>query len=433
MSSKMNAIPPHIQVAQQQLSEALQRVEGRPVDLVATPWDEIEKSVVKLLGGPFRIERPEHQMAALGLAGAFGERLMREERAFWFLNRDSIEGANLGFEDALIMIAPFGAVADSLRQSKLPRLGEIEADIRRSLAQVRFQIQPGQGPVKLGPEDYQRLFDPGFLQFVVLDEARAKKTWDSKPGELVREVRDALNRTQPPLPPEAKQQFEGQILVALQRMDPDKTLGEQVEAAPRIAELMAHLFATVGGTGSAPEEFWQQLILPLLFIGAPTTFPPVDDEEREAFKQGVDALSLFVEVVPYTRSAPEEGFLGAFEIKDVQLPHPSFERVQGPRLIQIDRAKVTAMLADFDPKATREAIARFTSYMEGQSGGPGKENPIGAQMLDAAMDLLSDLKRSLETGTGLLCLRRLTEAEAASEPAVAVVRAALQGPRIILA
>lgn len=429
----MKAIPPHIQVAQQQLSEALQRIEGKPVELSAAPWDEIEKSVAKLLGGPFHIERPEHQMVALGLAGAFGERLMREEKAFWFLNRDSIEGANLGFEEALIMLAPFGAVVDCLRQSRLPKLGEIAADIRRSLSQVRFQVQPGQGPVNLGPEDYQRLFDPGFLQFVVLDEARAKKAWDSRPTELVREVRDALGRTQPPLPADTRQQFEGQILAALQRMDPDKTLADQVELNPRIAELMAHLFATVGGTGSAPEEFWQQLILPLLFIGAPTLFPPVDDEEREAFKQGVDALSLFVEVVPYSRSAPEEGFLGAFEITDVQLPHPSFERVQGPRLIQIDRAKVTSMLADFDEKATREAIARFTAHMEAQSGGPAKENPVGAQMLDAALQLLSDLKRSLEAGTGQLCLRRLTEAEAASEPAVAVVRAALQGPRIILA
>jgi hypothetical protein len=53
-------------------------------------------------------------------------------------------------------------------------------------------------------------------------------------------------------------------------------------------------------------------------------------------------------------------------------------------------------------------------------------------MLKAAMVLLGDLKRAVTTEKGDLCLRRLTEAEAASEQAVSLVRKALQGPRIIL-
>jgi hypothetical protein len=426
--------PPHIQAAQEQLSEALQRVEGQPLDLVKAPWPDVEKGVVKLLGGPFRMDRPEHQMVALGLAGAFAERLMAESPAFWFPNRDALEGAMVGFAEAVIPLSPFNEVAAALQAGQLGRLDQAITEIRRALGQARFQAAPGQQAPRLGPEDYQRLFDPGFLQFVVLDEKKAKQTWESRPDALARDVRDALGRTQPALPAPVRQQFEAQIVGALGSLEAAKPLAEQMERAPRIAELMGHLFAATGGTGSAPEEFWQGIILPLLFIGAPASFPPLDEEELEAFKQGADPLAIFVEVVPYSRRAPEEGLLGAFEMSDVSLPHPAFQRAGAARLFRIDRAKVGALVKDFDAAKTRDAVARFTQYLEQKAGGTqaGGGAAQGQGLLDAAMQLLGDLQRSLAAGTGDLCLRRLTEGEAASEPTLALVRKALQGPRIIL-
>jgi hypothetical protein len=432
LTAETPILPPHIQAAQAQLSEALKRVPGGDLDLVTAPWGEIESAVAKLLGGPFSFQRPEHQMIALGLSGVFGARLMKEAKAFWFPNRDALEGANLGFEEALVMLSPFSAVVDALGSSQLERLEQIAVDIRRSIAQVRFQAAPGQPPVRLGARDYQRLFDPGFLQFAVLDPTRAKQAWESKPSELVREVRDALGRTKPPMPEEAKQQFEAQILGSLSRLEAGKPLSDQIELAPRVAELMAHLFATVGGTGSAPEEFWQGYILPLLFIGVPENFPPLDDEELEAFRQGADVLSLFAEVVPYSRRAPEEGLLGAIDVSALKLPHPAFQRVQAPRLLQIDADAVLDLVKDFDADKTRDALNRFSAYLEEKSGAKAQESEPARQMQEAALLLLTDLRRALMEKKGQLMLRRLTEAEAASEPAVAVVRQALQGPRIIL-
>lgn len=431
--SKSFPAPPHIIAAQEQVAATLARVEGKPVDLLKTPWQEIEAGVIKLLGGPFRLDRPEHQMIALGLAGAFAQRVAEEQSAFWFPNRDSLEGAALGFADALIMISPFGAIADALQNAKLQRLDQMAADLRRSIAEVKFTAGPNQlGQTRLRPEDYQRLFDPGFLQFVLLDAQKAKQAWESRPDALQRDIRDALGRTQPPLPPEARQQFEGQIVMSLQRMDPAKPLSEQVEKSPRAAELMGHLFATSHMTGAAPEEIWQELVMPLLFIGTPDQFPPLDDEELEAFKQGADPIALFVDVVPYQRKAPEEGLLGAFELSDVGLPHPAFQRVASLRLIKLDRTKVHALVKDFDAAKTRAVIARFTEYLEEKSGQKSKASPAGNQMLDAAVTLLTDLNGALASNAGELCLRRITEAEAASEPALSLVRNALQGPRIIL-
>lgn len=429
-------VPQHVHNAQLQLAAALEKVEGKPVDLLKAPWAEVEKSVAKLLGGPFQVNQPQHQALALGIAGAFAMRLIIEHKGFWFPNRDSPEGATLGFPEAIIMLSPFGAVMDALAQAKLPRLDDLANDIRRSLGQVRFGANPAQAlgsqSPQLSPADYQRLFDPGFLQFIVADPAKTKTALETKPDALARDVREALGRTQPPLPPEARQQFEGQIVQSLQRLEPGKSLADQADRAPRLAELMTHLFATVGGTGSAPEEFWHDIVLPLLFIGTPASFPPLDEEELEAFRQGMDPLALFVDVVPHAHPAPDEGLLGAFEMSEIGLVHPAFQKVGALRLIRINPARLKPLLEKFDASKAMDTLNRFTEHVSKAAGQPSTQSPQGKEMLQAAMTLLTDLQRSVLQAQGEVCLRRLTEAEAASEQALAIVRKALQGPRIIL-
>lgn len=422
--------PPHVESAQAQVSGALQQLEGKPVDLLKAPWTEVEVSVPKLLGGAFQVNNPNHQVLALGLAGAFAQRLAGEHGAFWFLNRESPEGASLGFPDALLVVSPFNEVMNALAQGKLARLDEVAAGIRRRLGEVRFGA--GGGAQKLGPADYQRLIDPGFMQFLVMDPAKTQKALESKPDVLMREIRDALGRTQ--LPPEVRQQFEGQVLSALPQMDPTRTLAEQVEAAPRIVELMGHLFGTVGSTGAAQNEFWGHLILPMLFIGAPQSFPPVDDEEIQAFTQGVTPMELFVDVVPHSVQAPEDGLLGAFDRTEVSPIHPAFEKSRAPlHLLKLDAARIKPLLERFDANQMVDAVRRFTKYMEEKAGKGAPPNPQNEEMLKAATVLLTDLKRAVTEGKGQLCLRQMTEGDAMSEQVMTVIRQALNAPRIILA
>jgi hypothetical protein len=422
-------VPQHVQSAQAQLAAAMQQAEGKPVDLLKAPWAEVQATALKLLGGTFDANNPNHQGLALGLAGAFAERMAGEHGAFWFPNRDSPEGATLGFPEAIIMLSPFGAVMDAMVQGKLAKLDDLAADIRRSLGQVRLDPKAGAGQ-KMGPADYQRLVDPGFLQFVVLDPTKAKAAFEASPDTLARDIRDALGRSQ--LPQDARQQFDGQIVQVLQRLEASKPLAEQMERAPRIAELVGHMFATVGGTGAAPEEFWGEIVLPLLFIGAPQSFPPVDEEELQAFMQGAPPLALFVDIVPHTAQAPEEGLLGTFEQTDLSLAHPGFGKIGALRLIKVNADRIRPLLANFEPDKVVDSVRRFTKYMEEKAGKGAPPNPQNEEMLKAVTVLLTDLKRATTEAKGDMCLRRLTEAEAASEQAVAMVRQSLQGPRIIL-
>lgn len=420
--------------ALEQLTRALAAVEKKEVDPRSLSWTDLEKGLVKLLGGPFRIDRPDHQAIALGVSGLFGEKLSQEFGAFWFLNRDSVEGVAIGFPEALLMLSPFGAVVDALGRARLEGLDDTIKEIRRQVGAAKFSAS-AQQPMRLQPDDYQRLFDPGFIQFVILDPSRVQSVFAMSPDKIIREVRDALGRTDAQFPKEARQQFESQILMALRGLQPDKPLADQVERAPRVAELMTHLFATVSATGAAPEEFWAEVAFPVLHIGAPAQFPPLDEEELEAFKQGADPVALFLDTVPHQFPAVEEGVLGAFPVEEVGVPHPSMARVPGVRLLKLGREKIRAPLDAFDGQKLKTSVEAFAKHVEGLAGKPATRSAEGSQILDVSLALLTDLKRvaGSQGEKGELCVRRVTEAEAASDPAIGFVRKALHGPRIILA
>lgn len=427
-------VPPHLQSAFEQLQQAYQAAHGAPLDLLKTSWSETEKGVIKLFGGPFHAERPEHQMIALGLSYMLGERLIALGGGFWFPNRDVPEGTMVGFEEALITLAPFGAVLDALMQAKLPKLDELAQEIHRGVAAAKFSLAGGAGP-KLTEGDYAAMFDPGFVQFISLDSAKLKETFAKSPDRLAMDLRQGIARSDPELPESARKQVEAQIVGALRGLSGDAGLATRIPSAPRITELCAHLFATEAATGAGPAEFWAEVVLPLLFVGEPAQFPPIDPEDLEALSQGADPLALLLEVVPYATPAPEDGLLGAFPAESVGLLDPAFEKVPSPRMLTVDPSALRPLLEKFDPGRTRDVIRRFTDYAQENLGKPIAPSGAEEQMADAAIRLLEDLKKAIvDAPSGrIFCLRRVTEAEALSESALAIVRKYLSGPRIILA
>jgi hypothetical protein len=424
-------LPPHLQAAFAQLQAALSQVLGKPVDLMNEPWPEIEKGVARVLGGPFDSTSPEHAGVALGLAAAFGERLAEPDGGFWFPNRDAPEAAMVGFPDGILMLSPMGVVLEALGKSNIGLLETVAADIRKALAQARFSPTAGQGR-RLDAESYRQLFDPGMLQFLVLDPEKAKRAWEMKPDAIAREVRDALSRVGSKMPPEMSRQIEQQIAGGMSKLDPNQPIVNELGRAPRLVELVATLNAATAYTGVAPDDFWEGLSFPLLFIGTLEKFPPLDAEELAAVKGGVDAFTLFLDVVPYQQKANDEGFLGAFGPGEVELPHPAFAQVQSPRLLTLKRAPLEALLKNFDAAKTRDVLARWSAYLEEQAGQKLAENPQAAQLRDLSVALLEDLQRLLAT-PGELVVRRMTEAEAQAEMSLIPLRQAIQGPRIILA
>jgi hypothetical protein len=432
----MASHPAHLEAALAHLRQSLGKVGSGELHLAEAPWDEMEKGVIKVLGGAFAEAKPEHQAVALGLATLLADRLISAHGAFWFPNRESPEGAMLGFPEALIVLSPYAAVADALSHSNLGQLEATQGQIRQAIGQAKFAPRAASAaPVRLNAGDYARLFDAGFVQLVLLDLEKTKTAWDSPPERLIHDLKDALGRLGEELPAQARAQLESQLVGSLGRLVPGKPVRSQSDGAARLLELLGHLFGAVDGSGSAPEEFWSEVVIPLAFIGAPDRFPPLGDAELAATNEGADLLAMWIDLVPFATPAPEEGLLGAFEPNQITLPTPELGQSGTPRLLQVVPGPLAQALATFDPHAIRTAMGRFAESALKQGGKAPVLAKDSEEMLEAALSLLGDARRlagALIPGKMAFCVRHLTEAEAASESTWALVRKTLNGPRLIL-
>ena len=406
------------------------------MDPLTARWSDIEKAVIKLLGGAFDPRTQAHQNLAFMIASALAERLCRDLGAFWFRNRSAPQGATLGFPPGIVVFSPFGAAMQALTRAQLGMLDDAAAELGSVLAKARAKAAPGAG--ELGPEDYQRLFDPGFVQFVRLEPASLDAALGATPSAVSRELDDAFGRLPKQVPKEVSEPLRQQIRGALKQLDPSKPLAEQVARAQQLVELLALLRAGVDGSGFAPVELWEDVLMPLVHIGAAATFPAIGDDERDAWKGAPEPVLVYVDALPFQiPAADEDGLLGVFPEEDVSPPHPAFASSEG-RLARLALAPLRAPLARFDAAAVRASVGRFQAHVEAATGTPtpASERPPGEPgLLDVALALLEDLKRLTQTAAekdGILCLRYATESEAASEPLLDELRRALTGPRIIM-
>jgi hypothetical protein len=433
--------PPQVEAAVGQLRQALEAVEGREIDPLTVAWDEVEKGVIKLLGGAFSPDEEAHQSLAFMIAAAFAERLRRDLGAFWFPNRATPQGAALGFGSGIIVFSPFDAAVQALGRGRLAMLDEVSAELARVVEQARVQALGVPGGGAIGPEDYRRLFDPGFVQFVCLQTAEARTAWERAPAAEARALEDAFSRLPTQVPREARESLRRQLLDALGQLEAGKTIGAQAASAPQLAELVGLLHGGAAQTGFAPAELWEGVLLPLLHIGAAASFPALDDETLASFRRRVPALLLYVDTVPYqTPAADEDGLLGVFPPDDVQIIDEAFEAADTVRLSEVDPDRLHELVSRFDAAAVRASIERFRAELETAAGppAPAAEPPANGEpsLLDVALVLIEDLTRVMQVARdkdAAFCVRHATESEAASEPLLHELRRALTGPRIILA
>jgi len=374
------------------------------------------------------------------LAAALGERLCRDLNGFWFPNRAAPAGAAVGFADALIVVSPLDLTIQALSRAQLTLFDQVKKDLTEALGQARAQQAMNIGGRKLGPDDFRRFFDPGLLQFLAVDQSKAQEAWRGTADAAAKEIRDALSRLPSRVPDEVKKQMGEQLVGTLQRLDQGVPLATQVSKAPPLLELVGLLQGQKEATRFAPAELWQDILLPLLHIGAVEEFPPLDEEEIDAFKNGADPLLIFVETVPFKSPASDEdGLLGVFPSESISLIDPAFQNVPATRLLRASPEPIADLCRTFDTAATRRSIERFSAYLAekaGQEAAPSTGDDGQPPLRDVSLALLTELcevVRAVDEGKGVLCLRRATEAEASSEAAIAELRQAMQAPRIILA
>jgi len=432
-------VPEQITQALEELGRVLQSVEGQPVDPLTAEWAVVERGIARLLGGAFDPQKSSHGDIAFVLSIALGERLRRDLDGFWFRNRAAPAGLSLGFADAILMVSPFELSVQALRQARLALFDQAKQDLGEALARAKTGQAASLGEHKLGPDDYRHLFDPGLVQLVALESAKAESAWRNTAGQNARDIEAAVARLPARVPVEVRQEMQDQLLGVLRRLDQDVPLRSQIGEAPAMFELVGLLHGLKQATSFAAVELWQGILLPLLHIGAAQDFPPLDEEDLGAFRRGVDPLLIYIETVPFqTPAADEDGLLGVFPAECVAPVDPAFQDIPAQRLLKVSPEPLAKLCDTFEASAVRASLARFTTYLEEKAGGapPASEKNGGdPAMIEVALAFLSslvDVMRAVRDDRAALCIRRATAAEASSEDTIGELRQALQAGRIIL-
>jgi hypothetical protein len=423
--------------ALEQLRKTLVSPEGAPIDPLSADWPTIEKGVILLLGGAFSPQQQAHLDVVFMVASALAERLRREFGAFWFQNRSTPHGATVGFPQGILVFSPFEVVFEMLGRAQLSQLGKVLDDLRAAVARGgAAAAKPG----GFGPADYQRIFDPGLVQFFAYDPKAVAGALDATAASTLRDFEHGFSKLSADIPEKVRAQVSREVQGALGRLAPEAPIGAQIARAPQLIEFVALAVGGTLGTGIAPAEFWEQLLLPLLHVGAAQDFAAPDEEALAAYREGVEPLLLYVDLVPYqTPAADEDGLLGVFPAPSVKLLDARWSGSPGVRLLHVDPAAIRDVCASFDPAAVRAVVERFAAACAQAAGAPVPAAPRAEgqpALLDLVLMLGQDVCQMIQLAEEkgwAIGLRYATESEAASEPVLQDLRRAIKEPRILLA
>lgn len=402
-------IPPTIATALEELTRAFHAVKGPACDPLTAPWDTVDEVTRTVLGGEFQPSQPGHRLYQLRLGALFGERLAREAGGFWFRKRDAVGGFGLGFPEGVFTVSPFKVTALAMVSGKVAGLGTAMAELKK---QAEAAKKPGP---KLGPDDYERFFDPAFLEFFAQDPKRAKAAWEATPKRLLADLKDAAFRVKPS--GKTKEWLETKLTFPLIGLAQDTPLIAQAEKDAGLVERVGELFGARYGTGLTGEEGFANVLLPLLTIDP-------DKAPTPKKKEGQGALAMFFAQSPRVEGLPDDAILGLFSPEQVSAPDPRLAKVDGLHTFRVNPRTLNPLLQRFDAKAIKSRVEAFSRTLE---------TPLDVTetiVLDGALDWLTRLRDTLALAVRDqldLCLRRVPETEGQTGEGKGQLRDAVQG------
>ncbi len=346
--------------------EVVARDRGVAFDAATTPFAALTPLTAHVPRGPF----------VISLAALWSERAMKEHGAFWFPQREAPLGAALGLPDALLALAPVELAQSALEKNNLADLDDRARELRESLARARDEGATAAAVrgEQLSAEDYRALFDPAFVHFLAVDEARVAAALAMTTAQARTNLGDAIaSAVSDPVKREA---LEGLWLRPLARLDDARPLADHAPREPRAIEAFVRLFAAHAGTGAADESFWADVVLRR---ASPSEVAP-------GLVPGGDAATA------------ESRLLGVFRTEAARALVP---KLGGrARFYVVDANDLPSLALD-------DSASRLTE-----------------QLRDIATRRLDELAKL--RGKGALAFRRLTEAELPHEALAASVSAALR-------
>ena len=169
--------------------------------------------------------------------------------------------------------------------------------------------------------------------------------------------------------------FLDKLLGAMGQLDQDKPAAAQTNDRGMF-EAIAQIIGLRRTAAPLAMDVLEQLMMPAIHMGMPDKFAPLDKDDLDALRRGIELFALFIEVTPFKYTAHDGGFLGVIPNEELRSPYAdrtNLEVGKGDWVI-VNPSPFKKMLLEFDSKRLLEKYDEFVKYVHSNPKAPRRRD-----------------------------------------------------------
>jgi hypothetical protein len=339
------------------------------------------------------LKAEEHWEVWFSFGAWIGETIRRRHGGHWLLMGDDPHTWRIGFSKILLEIAPFMFAEQLLRMgSGATRKMVTEIERIRIQHEEQRERDGGKELDRFLAQHYIRMHTVPLGQWMSMDFPRLAKLWTEAPtSALIEAIKEAGPRLGP-----ANAHVVDQVVGAITKANQDVPLGQQTTDRG-LFEAIAQIVALRRATQPIAIDILERVVMPLMHVGLPDGFPPLDEDDLGNLRRGVELFAFFVEVVPHQHQADDEGFLGTIPHEQLSTPYADRNQLEVGKgdWVVINPAHFAPMIAGFDPQKMLDKYDEFVTYVSSVPDAPRRRDD-GRLLAETAIRALADIKGCVE-------------------------------------
>lgn len=318
-----------------------------------------------------------------------GETMRRRHGGHWMILGDEPMDWRLGFSKIMLEVVPFVFAERLLRLTQSVAKNLVSEIERIRLLHAEQKEKDGGKEIdRFTAGHYIRMHTMPLGQWMVMDMKLLERLWNRAAArDLIKEVKKSAKKL-----PDSNQGVVEKVLEALGQADETKPISGQT-GDRGLFEAIAQIVGLRRASPPIAMDVLENMVMPALHIGLPDKFPPLDEDDLDKMRKGIEMFALFVEVVPHSFQADDEGFLRCIPHEELQTPYrdrSNLDLAKGDWVI-INPSRFKEMLIHYDSKRLLGKFDEFVKYVRSNPKAPRRRDD-GRFLAETVARALADLR-----------------------------------------
>jgi hypothetical protein len=318
-----------------------------------------------------------------------GETMRLRHGGHWLILGDDPMEWRLGFSKIMLEVIPF------VFSERLLRLGSnVAKNLISEIERIRMlhveqrEKDDGREIDRFTAGHYIRMHTMPLGQWMVMEMELLERLWNrAATRDLIKEVKKSAKRL-----PENNRGVVDKVLEALGKADAARPIAGQT-GDRGLFEAVAQIVALRRASPPVAMDVLENMVMPALHIGIPDKFPPLDDDDLDKLRKGLELFAFFVEVIPHSHQADDDGFLKSIPHDELRTPYKDRSNLdlgKGDWVI-VNPSKFKEMLLGYDSKRLLARYDEFVKHVRANPSAPRRRDD-GRFLAETVARSLADLR-----------------------------------------